>query len=145
MKKFFASVLSIGLAACLVACGAGSTSDGSQYKIDLESTEEQAMSDQRASAETLSETFYTYLKGTTYFMDGDENSELNYGDIAKHIGCDATLFQNTENYGRAYTWKAEGNDKQMLTIYFKADGNGDINLYAAGSFNLEKPTPATTE
>lgn len=154
MKKAFAVffILILGIS-MLTACGGGAggsnpsasqgssepsaaDNDGTSYGIDLASTDVQPMSEERATVETLSETVNDWLEGGTIFPTGTELSARTYQDFANHIGCDATEFYlDTSTNARVYTWKAEGKDISILSVWF-AEDDGVWNLSMSGSSNL---------
>ena len=106
--------------------------DGSSYGIDLTSTEVQQMSAERASKEKLDKTVTEWLEGNTMFYD----SSLTYKDFVDYIGCDATEYNFDASFNaRVYTWKADGSDNSVLSVWFKQSGN-TWKLSMSGSTNL---------
>ncbi len=146
MKKVFVvlSIMIIGIS-MLTACSGGAgvnnppaspDNDGTSYGIDLASTAVQPMSEERATVEILSETVNDWLEGGTIFPTGMELSARTYQDFVNHIGCDATEFSfDTSTNSRVYTWKAEGKDISILSVWF-AEDDGVWNLSMSGSSNL---------
>ena len=148
-KKIIALLLALMLGiAILAACGDGDKGDkkgengddkggaaeidGSSYGIDLASTEVQQMSAERASKEKLSQAVTEWLEGMTMFVD----SKLTYKDFVDYIGCDATEYNFDASFNsRVYTWKAEGSDNSVLSVWFKQSGN-TWTLSMTGSTNL---------
>jgi len=137
------AALVLGLA-LFAGCGGGS-GDGnggeeaggkeestvSDYGIDFDSEEVQAMSEERAALEKLQETVQEWLDGATFFLDDSRT----YGDFVGFIGCDATEY-NFDGSARCYTWIADGADNSKLSVWFKENAAGNWCLYSTGSANL---------
>ncbi len=88
------------------------------------------------SAADSSLTVNGWLEGGTMFPTGTALSSLTYQDFVNHIGCDATeFFFDTSTNSRVYTWKAEGQDTSILSVWF-AEEDGVWNLNMSGSSNL---------
>ena len=148
MKKLLALVLTIVMVLSLVACGdkakdkSETTADGTnvtdtetmQLPIDLDAAGEQAITDQRASMDTLVETRDVWLEGKMTFAL-DENPKT-YADFVEHIGCDASVYENKAEDGeRWFTWIAEGDETAKLLAVFWETPNG-WTLYSVGSTNI---------
>ena len=129
-------LLALVLALSLTACGGGGG-----YKddtadvfadIDMTSTTEQAVCDERASMDVLSETFNTYLGGLNYFV-GTDMEKLTYADLKGHIVVDCTAYLYDDMMSRGvYIWKADGRDTAYLSLFLDSSGK----LVAAGATNL---------
>ena len=99
------------------------------YKLDMESSEEQAMSEERATKDQLSALKHEFFKDTMMFS-GTEFEDLTYGDIKDELGVDASYYYcNAEE--QCFVWQAEGNDAAKLLISFL-----DGKLYGLGSANI---------
>lgn len=159
MKKLFALLLVFALAFGLAGCGttdSGKTdvneppvddAPGSEppvdeppaaetvaerYNLDLQSTEVQPMSEDRADIGVLIETSETFLGGEMYFPD-TEYENLTYDDLAEHIGCDASEYYfDADNDAECYTWYAGGDRTGSALAIWICDGT----LYYLGAVNL---------
>ena len=129
MKKMLSMLLVCMMVFTLVACGG--KKDENKYNLDMESTEVQEMSSDRASEETLAETYKEYFGGYNYFA-GTEQAEYTYDDVVEHIGTDPSEYRYDEDRDAGcYTWYAEEGDTASLQVWFQND-----KLYAAGAYNL---------
>lgn len=109
-----------------------------KYNIDYESSEVQAMSDERASSHRLWETVNEYLESATMFFSFSKQSKYTYEDFVTYIGCDATnYFFDSKNNARTYTWIAKDNETAKFSALFtlKSDENR-WTLKFSGSTNL---------
>ena len=108
------------------------------YNINYESSEIQAMSEEKASAYKLWKTVNEYLGGGTMFFSFCEQAKYTYEDIASYIGCDATNYHfDTANKARAYTWVASDNETAKFSAFFTdKEGDGKWTLKFTGSANL---------
>ena len=135
MKKLIALLMALTLALALCACGGGGGKDTSSdvfADIDMTSTTEQTVCEDRATVDVLSETFKTYLGGLNYFA-GTDMEKLTYADLKEHIGVDCTTYLYDDTMSRGvYIWKADGNDNAYLSLFLDSDGK----LVAAGAVNL---------
>lgn len=129
-------LLALVLALSLTACGGGGGDKDDTADvfadIDMTSTTEQAVCDERASMDVLSETFNTYLGGLNYFV-GTDMEKLTYADLKGHIGVDCTAYLYDDMMSRGvYIWKADGRDTAYLSLFLDSSGK----LVAAGATNL---------
>lgn len=114
--------------------------DGSEYGIDLTSSEIQKMSEQLTTHSVLQETVYGWLKGTTMFFSATDMAKLTYADFAEHIGNDANeFFYDTKYNGRTYTWCASDKNYAKLTAIFRENSDGEWVIYASGSSQITMP------
>lgn len=147
MKKALLIILALMMVISITACGGGNSGgkDGDNgdkeqkpdalqtaidtYKLNMDSSEEQAMSEARATKDKLSALKNDFFKGTMMF-EGTEFENLTYGDIKDQLGVDASYYYlNGEE--QCFVWQAEGNDSAKLLISFL-----DGKLYGLGSANL---------
>ncbi len=138
--RIISLLLALVLALSLTACGGGdkdkdsggSASTDVFANIDMKSTEEQDVCDERASMDVLSETFNTYLGGLNYFA-GTDMEKLTYADLKEHIGVDCTAYLYDDTMSRGvYIWKVDGRDTAYLSLFLDSSGK----LVAAGATNL---------
>ena len=133
--RILSFLLALVLALSLTACGGGGGKDDTAdvfADIDMTSTTEQAVCDERASMDVLSETFNTYLGGLNYFV-GTDMEKLTYADLKGHIGVDCTAYLYDDTMSRGvYIWKADGRDTAYLSLFLDSSGK----LVAAGATNL---------
>lgn len=133
--RILSFLLALVLALSLTACGGGGDKDDTAdvfADIDMTSTTEQAVCDERASMDVLSETFNTYLGGLNYFV-GTDMEKLTYADLKGHIGVDCTAYLYDDMMSRGvYIWKADGRDTAYLSLFLDSSGK----LVAAGATNL---------
>lgn len=92
MKKALLIILALMMVISVTACGGndggkdgGEKADALQtaidtYKLDMESSDEQAMSEERATKDALSALKHDYFKDTLMF-EGTEFEDVTYGDI----------------------------------------------------------------
>ncbi len=142
MKKTLTILLALLLIFSLAACGGGGGSKGDTidsiaktYNLDLTSEEQQPMSTESPSSETLSTVVHDFLKDNTFFFETDmENT--TYADIKAQIGVDASYyyFEDALVQKQNFLWVAEDDETVKLLISFSAS---DGKLYAAGSTNIK--------
>lgn len=142
MRRAIVAVMAVVLAFSLTACGGnGGASPEKEdalqtavdtYKLDLKSTEEQAMSSERATKDQLKALKNDFFKGTMMFT-GTEFENLTYGDIKDELGVDASYYYYEDSLveTQCFVWQAEESDNARLLISF-VDGK----LYGLGSSNL---------
>lgn len=153
MKKAISILMMLVLALSLVACGkdGGSTNtDGDDknpvnagvetkdsiaevaatYGLNLESTEQQPMSEERATAAQLGAALHDYLKGVTYF-GYNPTEKITYADLKAQIGVDATAYYAEDYDQQSFLWLAGDNETAKFLASF-VDGL----LYAVGGTNL---------
>ncbi len=133
--RIIALLLALMMALSLTACGGdgdkgkdsgGSASTDVFANIDMNSTEEQDVSSERATAEVLEKT----LKD----LYGDDGlKKLSYDEIKAMIGmdCSTYLFDTDKDKG-VYIWKTEGENPGRLNLVFDSDGK----LSMVGAINL---------
>lgn len=145
--KAIIMILAVVLAVSLTACGGNNgENEGSKeqkadvlqtvidtYKLDMTSTEEQAMSEERATKDQFSALKHEFFKGTMMF-EGTEFEDLTYGDIKEELGVDASYyyFEDALVEKQCFVWQADGNDNAKLMISFT-----DGKLYGLGSANID--------
>ena len=101
------------------------------YNLDIESTETQAVSDERADESVLTETFREYFGGLNYFFAADQ-AELTLKDVIAHIGVDPSEYRyDAERKAQIYSWYSAKSRARVLHVWFK-----DGKLYACGAYNL---------
>lgn len=114
--------------------------DGSEYGIDLNSTEIQKMSENRTTHDVLQETVYGWLKGTTMFFSLTDMANLTYDDFVNHIGNDANEFYFDQSYeGRVYIWHASDREFSKLVVTFRKNLNDEWVVYASSSTQITMP------
>ena len=137
MKKITALLMALTLALALCACGGGGGKDTSSdvfADIDMTSTTEQTVCEDRATVDVLSETFKTYLGGLNYFA-GTDMEKLTYADLKGHIGVDCTSYFYDDAASRGvYIWKADGRDSAYLSLAL--DNNGKLVIATAVNLGL---------
>lgn len=146
MNKLLAALLALTMLLALAACGGGNSGSGSgggepapsasptvaeRFNLDLESTEEQPMSEERLDRETL----YTATKnhfGDVTMFSGTEFEKMTYDDLKELLGIDATCYYYDENSSaQAFVWKTSDRETAKLAFFFRFD-----ELYALGSANM---------
>jgi len=141
MKKSIVLLLVLILGVSLLAgCSSGgdgkAADDGSSYGIDLNSSDVQQMSENRAARDKLTETVEEWMDGATMFLEGTEHGKRTYKDFADFIGCDATEYYfDASRNSRVYTWIADGEDNSKLSVWFEKRGGIWCSAYS-GSTNL---------
>lgn len=142
MKKALLIILALMMVISVTACGGGDDGgkDGGEkadalqtaidtYKLDMESSEEQAMSEERATKDALSALKHDYFKDTMMFED-TEFEDVTYGDIKDELGVDASYYYcNGEE--QCFVWQADESDASKLLISFldgKIRGLGSANI-----------------
>lgn len=136
MKRLTALLLALVMLLALTACGdkatkedASANTDGSTaaandnpYNLDYKSDALQPMTDERASADVLSEAGEYYMHGLS--SDPTNFTKTTYKDMAEHIGTDASEYQHFESWGQdRYTWYVEGSEGASLLAVFNTDGS----------------------
>lgn len=139
MKKALHIILALTMVFSVTACGGGDGGSNAKadalqtaietYNVDMESAEEQPMSEDRATKEQLSALKHDFFNDTMMFS-GTEFEDLTYGDIKDELGVDASYYYlNTEE--QCFVWQAEESDSSKLLISFL-----DGKLYGLGSANI---------
>lgn len=114
--------------------------DGSQYGIDLDSTDTQPMAEGGPTHDQLQETVYGWLKGMTMFMITSEYSGLTYADFVEHIGCDAQEYRyKSLGHQRVYTWVATDKEYAKFGAFFRENDEGEWTIWATGSSQITMP------
>ena len=104
------------------------------YNLDMESTEVQAVSGNRAEKSVLIETFKEYFGGLNYFFAA-EQADFTLEDVIAHIGVDPSEYRyDAEREAQIYSWYAAKSKASVLHVWFK-----DNKLYACGAYNLGFP------
>ena len=104
------------------------------YNLDMESTETQAVSDNRADESVLKETFKEYFGGLNYVFAA-EQADFTFEDGIAHIGVDPSTYRyDAERKAQIYSWYAAKSKASVLHVWFKAG-----KLYACGAYNLGFP------
>ncbi len=153
MKKAISILMILVLALSLVACGTdgdagkvnGDSTDpanngaevkdsiaevAAAYGLNLESTDQQSMSEDRATTAQLGSVMHDYLKGVTYF-GYDPTEKITYADLKEQIGVDATTYYAEDSIKQSFLWLASDNTTAKFLATF-VDGL----LYAVGAVNL---------
>ena len=114
--------------------------DGSEYQIDLNSTESQKMSDVLTTHAVLQETVYGWLKGTTMFFSLTDMKNLTYADVAEHIGNDANEYRfNSMFESREYVWYASDKQYARFLASFRKNAEDEWVIHATGSTQIAMP------
>ena len=104
------------------------------YNLDLESTEAQTISENRADESVLKETFKEYFGGLNYFFAA-EQADLTFEDVIAHIGVDPSQYcYDAGRDAQIYSWYAAESKKRVLHVWFN-----DGKLYARGAYKLGFP------
>ena len=104
------------------------------YNLDLESTEAQTISENRADESVLKETFKEYFGGLNYFFAA-EQADLTFEDVIAHSGVDPSQYcYDAGRDAQIYSWYAAKSKARVLHVWFK-----DGKLYACGAYNLGFP------
>ena len=104
------------------------------YNLDMESTEAQTVSDDRADESVLIETFKDYFGELNYFFAA-EQADYTFEDVVKHVGVDPSEYRyDAEREAQIYSWYAAKSKARVLHVWFK-----DGKLYACGAYNLGFP------
>ena len=104
------------------------------YNLDMESTEAQAVSDNRAEKSVLIETFKEYFGGLNYFFAA-EQADFTLGDVIAHIDVDPSEYRyDAEREAQIYSWYAAKSKARVRHVWLK-----DGKLYACGAYNLGFP------
>lgn len=141
MKKFFPMLLALTMVLSLAACGVSDTGDSGSaeesesvvevYGLDLESTEEQPMSEERGEREAL----YTATKdhfGDVTMFSGTDFAKMTYDDLKELLGVDASYYYYDENSSaQTFVWESNDKENAKLAFFFRFD-----ELYALGSSNM---------
>lgn len=102
------------------------------YNLDLKSTEQQKMSDERTTKEQLAKIVHEYFKDVT-FLDGTEMANVTYADIKAQLGVDASIyyFEDALVTKQCFIWQASDSDNAKFLATFS-----EGKLYAIGSSNV---------
>lgn len=138
MKKALLIIMVLVMAFSVTACGGDNGGNDAKdplqeaidtYSIDVDSADEQAMSETRATKDQLSALKHDFFKDTMMF-EGTEFEDVTYGDIKAELGVDASYYyRNGEE--QCFVWQADGADASKLLISFL-----DGKIYGLGSANV---------
>ncbi len=104
------------------------------YNLDIESTDFQPMSRERATKTVLKETFTEYFGGLNYFF-GTERVNLTYEAVVAHIGVDPSGYRyDAAQQAQLYSWYSAESSACVLHVWFRCG-----KLYACGAYNLGFP------
>ena len=104
------------------------------YNLNLESTESQMVSENRADESVLKETFMDFFGELNYFFAA-EQANFTLDDVIAHIGVDPSEYRyDAEREAQIYSWYAAKSKAKVLHVWFK-----DGKLYACGAYNLGFP------
>lgn len=142
MTKAILMIMAVVLAISFTACGDKKQNDTkgdvmdtlvSTYSLDLKSTNEQAMSTERATKDKLSALKHDFFKDCMMF-EGTEYESLTYSDIQAELGVDASCYYFEDGLveKQCFVWMADGDDTAKLLISFT-----DGKLYGLGSANIQ--------
>lgn len=132
MKKFLPLLFALLMVLSLSACG-GNAEPGveERYGLDMTSTEEQPMSEEKLDWKTLGARAHDYFGGMTFFS-GSDFEKMTYEDVKNVIGVDANIYcYDEENAADMFTWNASDKSTAKLAFWFR-----EGKLYALGSTNL---------
>lgn len=138
MRKFFALLLALTMVLSLAACG-GSGSGGEKspsveeiFGLDLESTEEQPMSEERGERDALYAAVKDYFGDMTLFS-GSDFEKMTYDDVKELLGVDATYYYYDEDASaQAFIWKTSDYENASMGFWFR-----DGHLSARGASNMK--------
>ena len=89
------------------------------YNLDLESTEAQTLSENRADESVLKETFKEYFGGLNYFFAA-EQADFTLEDVIAHIGVDQSDYRyDAEREAQIYLWHAAKSKARVMHVWFK--------------------------
>lgn len=132
-KKLFSLFLAMTMLFGLAACG-GTEKEPSveeRYQLDLTSTEQQPMSEEKLERDVLKERKNEFFLGYTFFLD-TEYGNMTYEDVKEGIGIDATYYYYDEEWpGEAFVWETSDHDTAKLIVVFR-----DGKLHSMGSNQL---------
>lgn len=139
MKKFFAMLLALTMVLSLVACGGSGDNGGDEskpveevYGLDLESTEEQPMSEERGERDAL----YTAVKdhfGDVMMFSDTEFAKMTYDDLKELLGVDATYYYyDADSSAQVFVWEASDYETAKMAFFFRFD-----ELWSFGSSNMK--------
>ena len=138
MKKFFAMLLALVMVLSLAACGGGSGGGEESkpveevYGLDLESTAEQPMSEERGERDALYTAYKDHFGDVTMFS-GTEFAKMTYNDLKELLGVDASYYYYDENSSaQTFVWQTSDSETAKLAFFFRFD-----ELYALGSSNMK--------
>ena len=104
------------------------------YNLDLESTEAQTISENRADESVLKETFTEYFGGLNYFFAA-EQADFTFEDVIAHIGVDPSQYcYDAGRDAQIYSCYAAKSKARVLHVWFKHG-----KRYGSGAYNLGFP------
>ena len=104
------------------------------YNLDLESTEAQAISENRADESVLQRTFKDFFGELNYFF-ATKQADFTLEDVVAYIGVDPSEYRyDAGREAQIYSWYAAKSNAKVLHVWFK-----DGKLYACGAYNLGFP------
>ncbi len=97
------------------------------YNLNLESTESQTVSENRADESVLKETFKDFFGELNYFF-ATEQADFTLEDVIAHIGVDPSEYRyDAEREAQIYSWYAAKSKARVLHVWF---GWGESTLAA---------------
>lgn len=143
MKKFFAILMALMMIFAMVACSSSdndSSDNGGEkskpveevFGLDLESTEEQPMSEECGERDALYAAVKNHFGDRTFFS-GTDFAKTTYDDLKELLGFDATYYYYDEDASaQTFVWKTCDHENSKLAFFFQFD-----ELYALGSVNMK--------
>lgn len=138
MKKVFVVLLALMMVLSMASCGNGNAVGKEKskpveevYGLDLESTEQQPMSEERGERDAI----YTAVKshfGDMTIFSGSEFAKMTYNDLKELIGVDASYYYyDADSDSQTFVWETCDYENAKVAFYFRFD-----ELCALGSVNM---------
>lgn len=135
IRKLLLCLLASALIFSLSACGGakGNQAVAEAFGLDLESTKEQPMSEQRGERDAI----YTAVKGhfgdVTFFSSDSPFAKMTYEDLKELIGVDATYYYYDEDAAaQTFVWETCDYKNAKVAFFFRFD-----ELYARSAINMK--------
>lgn len=89
------------------------------YNLNLESTESQTVSENRADESVLKETFKDFFGELNYFFAA-EQANFTLDDVIAHIGVDPSEYRyDAEREAQIYSWYAAKSKARVLHVWLR--------------------------
>lgn len=135
MKKLLSLLLALTILFTLSACGGakGNQAVAEAFGLDLESTKEQPMSDQRGERDVIYAAVKGHFGDVTFFSSDSPFAKMTYADLKALIGVDATYYYYDEDAAaQTFVWETCDYKNAKVAFFFRFD-----ELYARSAINMK--------
>ena len=135
MKKLLSLLLALTVLFTLSACGSakGNQAVAEAFGLDLESTKEQPMSEQRGERDAIYAAVKGHFGDVTFFSSDSPFAKMTYEDLKALIGVDATYYYYDEDAAaQTFVWETCHYENAKVAFFFRFD-----ELYCRSAINMK--------